>query len=64
MRHINDIEAYNEDNHFQKPFTTRELNGRKIAVIGQAFIYTDSQSIKICLEFNAVLENGATINHQ
>ena len=37
---FNDIEAYNEDNHFQKPFTIRELNGRKIAVIGQAFPYT------------------------
>ena len=37
---FNDIEAYNEDNHFQKPFTIRELNGRKIAIIGQAFPYT------------------------
>ena len=37
---FNDIEAYNDENHYQKPYTIREVNGRNIAIIGQAFPYT------------------------
>lgn len=37
---FNDIQAYNDENHYQKPYTVREINGRQIAIIGQAFPYT------------------------
>ena len=37
---FNDIKAYNDENHYQKPYTIRQVNGRNIAIIGQAFPYT------------------------
>ena len=37
---FNDIPAYNDDGHFQKPYTIKDINGKKIAIIGQAFPYT------------------------
>ena len=37
---FNDIPAYDDDGHFQKPYTIKEINGKRIAIIGQAFPYT------------------------
>ena len=37
---FNDIPSYNDENHFQKPYTIREIKGNRIAIIGQAFPYT------------------------
>ncbi len=37
---FNDIEAYDDENHFKKPYTVKTVNDRRIAVIGQAFPYT------------------------
>ena len=37
---FNDIEPIDEDNHYQKPYTIKEINNVKIAIIGQAFPYT------------------------
>ena len=37
---FNDISPYDDEYHFQKPYTIKEINGRQIAIIGQAFPYT------------------------
>ena len=37
---FNDVPAYNDEGHFQKPYTIKNINGKKIAIIGQAFPYT------------------------
>ena len=37
---FNDIPSYDDENHYQKPYTIKEVNGRQIAIIGQAFPYT------------------------
>tara|TARA_Y100000768_G_C23956085_1_gene672882 strand:- start:68 stop:1792 length:1725 start_codon:yes stop_codon:yes gene_type:complete len=37
---FNDIQGYDDEGHFQKPYTIREINGKQIAIIGQAFPYT------------------------
>ena len=37
---FNDAPSYDDENHFQKPYTIREIKGNRIAIIGQAFPYT------------------------
>ena len=37
---FNDVPSYDDENHFQKPYTIREIKGNRIAIIGQAFPYT------------------------
>ncbi len=37
---FNDIPSYDDENHFEKPYTIREIKGNRIAIIGQAFPYT------------------------
>ena len=37
---FNDIPSYDDENHYQKPYTIKEVNGKQIAIIGQAFPYT------------------------
>ncbi len=37
---FNDIPSYDEDGHFQKPYTIKDVKGKKVAIIGQAFPYT------------------------
>ena len=37
---FNDVPSYDDDNHYQKPYTIKEVNGKQIAIIGQAFPYT------------------------
>ena len=37
---FNDIPSYDDENHFAKPYTIREIKGNRIAIIGQAFPYT------------------------
>ena len=34
------LEAVDDDNHFQKPYVVKTINGSRVAVIGQAFPYT------------------------
>jgi len=34
------LEAVDDDNHFQKPYVIKTINGLRVAVIGQAFPYT------------------------
>ena len=50
---FNDIQAYNDENHYQKPYTIREINGRQIAIIGQAFPYTPiANPARLSTKFN------------
>ena len=37
---FNDVPSYDDENHYQKPYTIKEVNGKQIAIIGQAFPYT------------------------
>ena len=37
---FNDIPSYDDENHFEKPYTIKEIKGNRIAIIGQAFPYT------------------------
>ena len=37
---FNDVASYDDENHYQKPYTIKEVNGKQIAIIGQAFPYT------------------------
>ena len=37
---FNDVPSYDNENHYQKPYTIKEVNGKQIAIIGQAFPYT------------------------
>ena len=34
------LEAIDDDNHFQKPYIIKTVNGSRVAIIGQAFPYT------------------------
>ena len=34
------LEPEDDDNHFQKPYVVKTVNGSRVAIIGQAFPYT------------------------